>query len=369
MVHMIPIRQRGGAAFEYIAIIVIVALVAVGATYWYRTHVVQKGFEKSIESIDAGNDLISGELEQETGKLSDLKLSGPMILAIGCVVVLLMILMSTFKAAKKAKRGLRDLKEDEDGQAMTEFILTFPLLLFITLCIMQLSLIYTARLVINYSAYSAARAAVVFIPLTFEDELPGKINIDKDEGKRTKLEKIRDAARLTCMPVSAAGSVVLQNFRVTVLGYDYYPLSTAGQLIGSALGGVSSLFNAVGGLFGSEDFGNYVASAINRYTYSYFFTNVELLDGDMQPMTSGKTYKREVVTVRVNHAFYCGIPIANAFLGQKWGWNLFDEIGLTEYSELFGGLSLDEYTTEISGGYVFKLHGDCTMLVEMKQDH
>ena len=362
-------RQRGGAAFEYIAIIVIVAIVAVGATYWYRTHVVQKGFQQSMDSIDAGEDLISGDLTRETSKVSGIKFSGPMLLAIGCIVVLMLILMSTLKAAKRAKRGLRDLKEDEDGQAMTEFILTFPLLLFITLCIMQLSLIYTARLVVNYSAFSAARAAVVFIPLTFEDEVAGQINIKKEDGKRTKLERIRDAARLTCMPVSTAGSVVLQNFRVTVMGYDYYPLSTAGSIIGDALSLVADLFNAVGGIFGSDDFGNYVASAINRYTYSYFFTNVELLDSDFNVITDGRSYGREVVTVRVNHAFYCGIPIANAFLGEKWGWNLFDEIGLTEFSDLFGGLSLDEYTTEISGGYVFKLHGDCTMLVEMKQSH
>ena len=366
---MNQIRQKGGAAFEYIAIIVIVAIVAVGATYWYRTHVVQKGFEQSIETIDTGEDMISGEFVQDTSKVSKIKLSGPMLLAIGCVVVLLLILFSTLKAAKRAKRGLHQLKEDEDGQAMTEFILTFPLLLFITLCIMQLSLIYTARLVVNYSAFSAARAAVVFIPMTFEDEMAGHINIKKDEGKRTKLEKIRDAARLTCMPVSAAGSVVLQNFRVTVMGYDYYPLKTAGSIIGEALSMVSDLFSAVGGIFGSDDFGNYVASAINRYTYSYFFTNVELLDDEFNVITDGKTYGREVITVRVNHAFYCGIPIANAFLGEKWGWNLFDELGLTEFSDLFGGLSLDEYTTEISGGYVFKLHGDCTMLVEMKQGH
>lgn len=361
-------RQRGGAAFEYIWVIVIVALVAVLATYWYRTHIVQTGFEKSVESIESGQDLVSGEFTTETEKVSSIKFSGPMLLAIACVVVLMMILFSTFKAAKKAKRGVRDLNEDEDGQAMTEFILTFPLLLFITLCIMQLSLIYTARLVVNYSAFSAARAAVVVIPQNMTDEPTGTIDPERDGGK---LDKIRDAARLTCMPVSAGASIVLQNFRVTVMGYDYYPLKDVGAFFGDILNVLGDIFNALGGLFGSGDFGNYVESAINRYIYSYFFTEVQLLDHDsgFAVIESSKSYGREPVTVRVTHAFYCGIPIANAFLGERWGWNLFEEMGLDSLSELFGGLSLDEYNTEISGGYVFRLHGDCTMIVEMKQPH
>jgi len=104
--------QRGGAAFEYIWVIVIVALVAILATYWYRTHIVQKGFEKSVESLETGQDLVSGEFTRETDKVSNIKFSGPMLLAVACIVILMMILFSTFKAAKKAKRGVKDLNED-----------------------------------------------------------------------------------------------------------------------------------------------------------------------------------------------------------------------------------------------------------------
>lgn len=364
-------QNGGGAAFEYIIIIAIVAIVAVAGTLYYRSHVVEKGFEQSIESIDQGQDLVSGNLISETDRVSKLKLTGPMMLGIGCIVILMIILFSTFKAARKAKRGLKDVGVDEDGQAMTEFIISFPILLFITLCMMQLSLIYTARLVVNYSAFSAVRAAIVVIPMSLDKQDSSDQNEPEGlvvyKNKKGKLNMIRNAARLTCMPISADASSIMNEFVVTVAGNSYRPLQWAGTALSAVTGAVGSVFNAIGGVFGSDDLGNYVDTAIDRYIYSYFFTTVELLDDNFKPIEADKTYSRKVATVRVIHAFHLGIPIANAFMGKRFGWDLFEKLGIDKLDDLFG-TGLSEYNTGISAGYVFKLQAECTMHVEMKAE-
>ncbi|RLE19232.1 MAG: hypothetical protein DRJ14_01240 [Acidobacteria bacterium] len=364
-------KQNGGAAFEYIIIIALVAIVAVAGTYYYRSHVIQKGFEESIESIDQGQDMASQGLVSETDTVSKIKLTGPMMLAIACIVILMIILFSTYKASRRAKRGLKDVGGNEDGQAMTEFIISFPILLFITLCMMQLSLIYTARLVVNYSAFSAVRAAAVIIPISLDKQDSNDENEPEGvviyKNKKGKLNMIRNAARLTCMPISADASTIMDQFVVTVAGHSYKPLQWAGTALSSVTGVIGTIFNAIGGVFGADDLGNYVDTAIDRYIYSYFFTSIELLDDNFSPIKEDKTYGRKVVTVRVIHAFHLGIPIANAFMGKRFGWSLFEKLGLNKLDELFG-TNLNQYETGISAGYVFPLKAECTMHVEMKAE-
>lgn len=51
--------------------------------------------------------------------------------------------------------------EPENGQAIVEFAIAFPVQLLIMLSIMQLALIYVGNQVVTYSAYQAARSASV----------------------------------------------------------------------------------------------------------------------------------------------------------------------------------------------------------------
>lgn len=55
----------------------------------------------------------------------------------------------------------KGLIENEKGSVAVESALVMPLILFITLGIFQLSLIYVARSVLNYSSFSACRAVLV----------------------------------------------------------------------------------------------------------------------------------------------------------------------------------------------------------------
>lgn len=55
--------------------------------------------------------------------------------------------------------GLRGRKEG--GQAIAEFAIVFPVLLLLVLGIIQISLMFVARSVVEYSAFAAARAELV----------------------------------------------------------------------------------------------------------------------------------------------------------------------------------------------------------------
>ncbi len=73
------------------------------------------------------------------------------------------------------KRSLRDLPVDQTGAAMVEFALVFPLQLLFTLGVMQLALLYIGHMVVHYSAYQAARAALVTDSNRFKTERAAEI--------------------------------------------------------------------------------------------------------------------------------------------------------------------------------------------------
>ena len=73
------------------------------------------------------------------------------------------------------------LHHEKNGQAMAEFVIVFFPLFLLFLLILQMALLVTAKQVIQYSAFCAARGAIVY------------------DGSRTKSEQ---AARLACMSIS-----------------------------------------------------------------------------------------------------------------------------------------------------------------------
>lgn len=55
----------------------------------------------------------------------------------------------------------RHLLSDNEGQALLETVVALPVLLFFVLVVMELSMLYNARQLANYAAFSAARTASV----------------------------------------------------------------------------------------------------------------------------------------------------------------------------------------------------------------
>lgn len=357
-------KEKGSATFEYTIIFVLIVIVALAGTFLYRKYFVSKGFETSTEALEFQDSSSVEDFEETTNYMSNVKISTPLILAIVCGLILLGIVFSMLKAASKAKRSIKEIRGDEDGQALTEFVLTFPLLLFITLCIMQLSLIYTARLVVNYSAFTTARAAIVIIPSIVDTEIEGTIDPEVTDGK---LNTIKNAARLTCIPIAARASTVASNFYISVAGHKTYPLQEIGGFFGGLFNSLGDILNPFFNALGIENGGKMASIAIDKYMYSYLFTQVQLLDDDFKPIESSTSYTRNPVTVRVIHSFRLGIPIANAFFGKKFGWDLYDQLGMDNFGFLGG--AINHNTASIGSGYVYAIHGDCTMQVEGKVSH
>jgi len=59
-------------------------------------------------------------------------------------------------------RRLRRLPRDTDGQALLETVIAFPVLLLFILVVMELSMLYNAKHLADYAAFSAARTAAVY---------------------------------------------------------------------------------------------------------------------------------------------------------------------------------------------------------------
>lgn len=104
-----------------------------------------------------------------------------------CVAALRWVLVCSLTCPQWSQ--WRQLHRDERGAVQSlSFVLTLPLFVMILLFILQLSQLTVARLVVEYSAFAAARSAVVWIPATLGDgwETENRISL------RTPLEDYTD---------------------------------------------------------------------------------------------------------------------------------------------------------------------------------
>jgi hypothetical protein len=198
-----------------------------------------------------------------------------------------------------ARRGRWTL--GEQGQAMTETAVSFPVLLITTLIMMQLALMYQAKNVVTYAAFSAARAAVAYIGSENDSEEANQINMDGGD----KLDKIHQAAAMACVPISPRASVVLSG------------LPFIGDILADAFSAFSSMMSALPA-------GVEIDNALQRYGYSTFATEVQLYQataGGMTEVSSGVVdwpYPGPDVGVMVRHRYYLPIPVVNRFIGDSW---------------------------------------------------
>lgn len=58
-------------------------------------------------------------------------------------------------------RAPKDLRTDDSGSVMLEFVIAFPLVLVLVFACIQFSQIWIARMVVHYGAYCAARTTLV----------------------------------------------------------------------------------------------------------------------------------------------------------------------------------------------------------------
>lgn len=101
----------------------------------------------------------------------------------------------------RTSRRSRSLWHDDHATATIEFTMVFPILLFLMMLLTQSSLLMGARLVVNHSAFVAARSAVVVIPMNRLDSLE-PYNTVQAYADSYKTQRIRQAAALAVLPVA-----------------------------------------------------------------------------------------------------------------------------------------------------------------------
>jgi hypothetical protein len=97
--------------------------------------------------------------------------------------------------------------EDDDGAVFVEFLIAFMPVYVFFLCVIQLSLLFTVRLVTEHAAVNAARAAAVVLaddPRRYGGEHLHEVSAERGE----RYTAIRNAALLTLAPFVLNGTVL-----------------------------------------------------------------------------------------------------------------------------------------------------------------
>lgn len=244
---------------------------------------------------------LGGPMDVAPGVIAQVSFTGaPTGLAViisvfaGLAVLLAWRMMLLLGHPQSPMRGLLRLRRSESGQAITEFVIIFPALFMTLMGIAQMSLMYNAKNVTLYAAYSAARSAIVWIPQNVDGDPPGSITVSSSN---EKYEMVHQSAALACVPISRRASRVLGS------------LPLVGNLITSVVNSIDSILQSLPLALNMFHWGD-------RYAYSYVLTNVyfvqETPQGPQQMGSYGDTLQfgaHQDVTVQVNHCLYLVIPM------------------------------------------------------------
>ena len=230
------------------------------------------------------------------------------LLAVGLGCLLLLVYLSVrlrrVSAAQRAGVSLRRRLADDSGVAMVEFVLVTPILLLVSLLLIQTMLVFTGLFYVQYSAYAAARSAIVQIPVDTQAEPMNQVYTSPGS---EKFDAIRSSAMLALAPVS---------------GRENGSSVAASEVVA----GLKSLYSDQG-----KPTPAWVDRLLaERLSYAMNHTEVVLervnVTGDAQTVefdeVSGlaEYSPKEAVSVRVRHEFALTVPLASevfALAGQS----------------------------------------------------
>jgi hypothetical protein len=289
---------------------------------------------------------------------------------VGSALALLGVAALVGRAVAGALRGAvlavrRPRALGQSGAASAEFVIVIIPFLLMLFGLMQLSLASLARVLVSYSAFCAARAAIVVVPAPSEDgsEGAGIIGEGKnamgDFGSSKKVALLRHAAAYPMIPASPSiDSILLDTVEhfpdylnqrmhdgwvpfanantssfvgivetvanVTARGAMSRFRQPLNDAIAGALGAAGihergySVDRALDSGFGAgtDSFGGALLRSMRKLIYAEMFTVVTLYD-DKGNLKS-KFGWNDPIRARVTHMFYCQIPLANRFAGKNW---------------------------------------------------
>ena len=264
---------------------------------------------------------------------------------------------------------LRTLRREECGQAMVEFVIVFPVLFVFFLTIVQSALLMSARQVVHYAAFCAARAAMV--------------GFDENQSAR--------AAQLACAPIVPRISVAeLAQYRsgllnvirgLSGLGSEYPEL--AGRIAAAipyipgldmgtkltGLGGVASSPGLTAGLSHLDSLAG--GSVSERFYTSYILTNVRFFYfRDGKDVTAGVTHNYAMRVPVINKIFYYMYLnyLVDAQITRAGGGlpSTVTEDLRKESIKAFDELTSSNVTVPL---YVMPIRARCTLPVEQEVTH
>jgi hypothetical protein len=190
-------------------------------------------------------------------------------------------------------------RSNQSGQAAVESAIILPLMVFMLLGIVQLTMMHQARLMVDYAAYNACRAGIVW-------------NMDK--------HRMISAAVITLMPTFAATDTVM-GASDPELGRRPGILETWAKMKiltgGSAL--ISDLFQGLG-VSGNVDF---IHVEILNPTQEMFAGKPEIhfddfLAGSEHLQRNKKLREATRLTIRLRYLYWMRIPFANWVIHMAW---------------------------------------------------
>ena len=191
------------------------------------------------------------------------------------------------------------LVKDEKGVAYAEFLIAFPPILVLFLCLVQLSLMYVGKLAVRHSANRAARAAVVVIPddpQYYEDEHPYEVDY-QDSGTSTPSDSFFGAGL-----AMGNGSPRIRAIRSAA----YTPLTPLAPSIESVMDdeSVRSAFDR-----------GVIDALAGAFVYNRGATAVTFPPEPASNSAPLETFEtRQLLTTRVTYFFHYGVPIVNRFM-------------------------------------------------------
>ncbi|MCB9599586.1 MAG: pilus assembly protein [Sandaracinus sp.] len=193
----------------------------------------------------------------------------------------------------------KSLVKDEKGVAYAEFLIAFPPVLILFLCLVQLSLMYVGKLAVRHSANRAARAAVVVIPddpQYYDGEAVNEIDY-QGSGTSTPSDTFFGSGLAL-----GSGSPRIRAVRSAA----YIPLTPFAPSIDNVLDDESvrtafdrGVLDALAGAF-----------VYNRGATAVTFPPEP--GSDSAPIETFDAHG--LVTTRVTYFFHCGVPIVNRFM-------------------------------------------------------
>jgi len=314
------------------------------------------------------------------------------------VIFLTIVVVNTFRRARALKKEIKRDQDDDDerprkrrlgdsGQALVEFIIIFPTILVITTCIMQVAMMKTAKMLVNYAAFNATRSAIVWIPMSISEdtwffggrgyESPANEIVNDFEEDNEKMNRIRRAAHLSLLPAGSSHHSFFSTFDIS--GHeqgqpgqneDYsgsYPFFDEAGVLDYFPDPVRQAF--VGVLFSLGDLVSQTTlqAIARRYAYVSYFSKVAFLDRSGHERESFTIEQREPLTVEVRLLYHLRIPLANAIIGKHLDYEMAQQIDLDRRSAAGDTVVISDIADEQH--YYTILSDRSTLLVERKFNH